>query len=92
MVDEGTPQIVEKVGMDYYVTFHGYDYKNKQAARGVARTPDFVTWEVTGGNNSLPGDVIFSAEDCHQWNVPWANGRCIGSGEASIVRTPSGFL
>ena len=90
MVDEGTPEIVEKVGADFYVTFHGYDYARKLAARGVARTADFTTWEVTGG--LLPGDVIFSAADCAGWGVPWADGACIGSGEASVLRAPSGYL
>lgn len=89
MVDEGTPEIVEKVGGEFLVTFHGYDYGRKQAARGVARTPDFVTWEVTGG--PLPGDVLFSSLDCEHWDVPWAApGGCIGSGEASILRTRGG--
>jgi hypothetical protein len=45
MVDEGTFQIVEKRGGDFYVTFHGYDYTRRRAARGVARTADFATWE-----------------------------------------------
>lgn len=91
MIDEGTPQIVEKLDGDFYVTFHGYDYNRKQAARGVARTPDFFTWYVTGGAGNLPGDVIFSALDCNTWNVPWSGG-CIGSGEASIVRAPSNYM
>jgi hypothetical protein len=94
MVDEGTPEIVEKVGGDFIVTFHGYDYGRKRSARGVARTPDFATWAVTGGAGALPGDVIFSAADCAGWSVPWAApGGCIGSGEASVLRAaPSGFL
>ena len=95
MVDEGTPEIVEKVGGDFIVTFHGYDYGRKRSARGVARTPDFATWAVTGGAGApLPGDVIFSAADCATWSVPWAApGGCIGSGEASVLRAaPSGFL
>lgn len=86
MVDEGTPEIVEKVGGDFYVTFHGYDYKRKAAARSVARTADFISWEVSGGANPLPEDVIFSHLDCNGWNVSWASGGCIGSGEASIIR------
>ena len=92
MIDEGTPQIVEKVDGEFYVTFHGYDYARKRAARGVARTPDFVTWSVAGGTGQLPGDVIFAAEDCAGWNVSWAAGGCIGSGEASILRGPSGYM
>lgn len=90
-VDEGTPQIVEKVGGDYYVTFHGYDYAKRAAVRGVARTPDFVSWNTTGAG--LPGDAIFAAADCEGWNVTWAAGGCIGSGEASILRDPrSGYM
>jgi hypothetical protein len=58
--DEGTPQIVEKVDGEFIVTFHGYDYTSKHAARGVARTADFVTWETTGGASALPGDAIFA--------------------------------
>ena len=92
MIDEGTFQIVEKVAGDFYVTFHGYDYQRKAAARGVARTADFVRWEVTGGAGNLPGDVIFAAADCLDWNVPWGPGGCIGSGEASILRTGSGYM
>ena len=91
MVDEGTPQIVEKLNGDFIVTFHGYDYVRKKAARGIARTIDFIHWNVNG--SVLPNDVIFSHEDCKHWNVPWdgVNG-CIGSGEASILRTKTGYL
>lgn len=90
MIDEGTPEIVEKRDGKFYVTFHGYDYNRKAAARGVARTPDFVNWEVSG--DGLPDDVIFSAADCNRWNVSWAAGGCIGSGESSTLRGPSGAL
>lgn len=74
----------------FYVTFHGYDYASRRAARGVATTPDFVTWFTSGGD--LPGDAIFSPDDCNKWNMPWAKGGCIGPGEASIVRAPSGYM
>lgn len=91
MGDEGTPEIVEKFRGEFYVTFHGYDYKRKEAARGVARTRDFVSWNTTGGDRGLSGDVMFSAEDC-QWNeVPW-EGKCIGSGQASILKSRSGYM
>ena len=88
MKDEGTPEIVEKVGSDFYVTFHGYDYVRKQAARGVARTQDFVTWSVDAGAG-CPNDAIFTALDCSLWSVPWSNvsGGCIGSGEGSSLRS-----
>eukprot|EP00040_Diaphanoeca_grandis_P043837 m.269238 g.269238 ORF g.269238 m.269238 type:complete len:470 (-) comp83218_c0_seq1:224-1633(-) len=92
MGDEGTPQIVQQVGGDFYVTFHGYDYNRKRAVRGVARTPDFVTWDIVGGADPLSGDVIFSDLDCTHWNVSWGVGGCIGSGEASILRTESGYM
>jgi hypothetical protein len=94
MVDEGTPEIVEKSNDgEFYVTFHGYDYARKQAARGVARTSDFVNWNVIGGAGGLSGDVIFSREDCQWQDVPWqGEGGCIGSGQASIVRGRSGYM
>ena len=65
MVDEGTFDIVEKSGGYFYVTFHGYDYKRRLAARGVARTTDFQHWDTRGGD--LPGDAIFAAADCQGW-------------------------
>jgi hypothetical protein len=92
MGDEGTPEIVEKMAGDYYVTFHGYDYTRKRAARGVARTRDFVDWNVTGGEGRLSGDVMFSSEDCQWSEVPWGEGGCIGSGQASIIKGRSGYM
>ena len=89
-VDEGTPDIVEKVGDEFVVTFHGYNYGKKRAVRGVAATADFVSWRVAGPG--LPDDAIFSAADCQPWNVSWAAGGCIGSGEASALRGPSGLI
>jgi hypothetical protein len=50
------------------------------------------TLQVTGGAEQLSGDVIFSAADCEHWDVPWAAGGCIGSGEASILRVASGYM
>jgi|EP01046_Picozoa_sp_COSAG06_P032926 hypothetical protein len=82
MVDEGTFDIVEKSGGYFYVTFHGYDYKRRLAARGVARTADFQHWDTRGGD--LPGDAIFAAADCEGWNVSWTGG-CIGSGKETAV-------
>ena len=66
-----------------------YDYARRQAARGVARTTNFWQWDTSGGD--LPGDAIFAAADCQPWNVSWTSG-CIGSGEASILRAPSGYM
>ena len=89
-VDEGTPDIVEKQGEEYFVTFHGYDYSSRRAVRGVAATSDFVEWRVDGAG--LPGDAIFSAADCAAWNISWAAGGCIGSGESSSLRGPGGHI
>ena len=72
------------------MTFHGYDYAARRAVRGVAATADWVSWRVDGPG--LPGDAIFSAADCAGWAVPWAAGGCIGSGESSSLRGPSGRL
>jgi hypothetical protein len=85
LLDEGTPDIVEKRDGYFYVTFHGYDYKANKAARGVARTPDFVNWQISGF--SLPGDSIFSPLDCNPWNISWAAGGCVGGGEGSIMKS-----
>jgi hypothetical protein len=89
-VDEGTPDIVEKIGDEFIVTFHGYDYAARRAVRGVAATADFVSWRVDG--IGLPGDAIFSSADCAGWNVSWAAGGCIGSGESSSLRGPGGDI
>jgi hypothetical protein len=84
-VDEGTPDIVEKSDSWFYVTFHGYDYNSKKSARGVARTKDFVIWNVSGYR--LPNDAIFSSVDCNPWNIAWAQGGCVGGGEGSILKS-----
>lgn len=84
MVDEGTPEIVLKDADGFfYVTFHGWDAGRDQSARGIARTQDFVTWEVTGG--LLPGDAIFTSADCATWNISWAKGGCVGGGEGTML-------
>jgi hypothetical protein len=60
------------------VTFHGYDYARKRAARGVARTRDFVAWEVVGGEGNLSGDVMFSARTA-------SGRRCRGRGRQDAL-------
>jgi hypothetical protein len=74
--DEGTPNIVEKVGGWFYVTFHGYN--GTQGVRVVARTRDFTTWAV---DTTVP---LFGPADCASWNVAWKGG-CIGSGWADTL-------
>ena len=90
--DEGTPEIVCKDAGFFFVTFHGCPDGARTSARGVAKTRDFVHWEVDGAD--LPGDAIFSSVDCAGWNVSWANGTCVGGGEASIIdnRHDDGYL
>ncbi len=72
-------------GRFYYVTFHGWDPAHNAAARGVAKTRDFVTWLTSGAG--LPGDAMFTAFDCNGWNISWAAGGCVGSGEGTILRS-----
>jgi len=85
MGSEGTPDIPYKDDEGYYyVTFHGWDPTHSQAARGVAKTLDFVNWVTHGAG--LAGDAIFTSLDCNQWKgVQWAAGGCVGSGEGTIT-------
>jgi hypothetical protein len=87
MKDEGTPQILSKSSEGYfYVTFHGANYGSiVTGARGVARTADFINWQVSGGD--LPNDAMLTSRDCKDWNAGWAPGGCIGEGDARILRS-----
>lgn len=90
MYDEGTPEIVQKANGWFYITFHGWDAPNNRAARGLARTRDFVTYDVQGYD--LPDDAIFSPLDCNQWNISWnPKSLCVGGGEGSMVRSGDYF-
>ena len=85
MGSEGTPDIPFKDEAGYYyVTFHGWDPVDGQAARGVAKTKDFVSWLTNGAG--LPGDAMFTSIDCNRWTgIQWAAGGCVGSGEGTIL-------
>lgn len=88
MVDEGTPQIIKKVDNYFYVTFHGANYDGTPSitgARGIARTTDFVTYQVSGAD--LPGDAMISANDCNPWDINWKTGGCIGVGAANSIKS-----
>lgn len=90
MYDEGTPEIVQKANGWYYVTFHGWDAPNNRAARGIARTRDFVNYDVSGYD--LPDDALFSPLDCNGWNISWnPKTLCIGGGEGSMVKSGDYF-
>ncbi|CAF1186692.1 unnamed protein product [Didymodactylos carnosus] len=90
MYDEGTPEIVEKINGWFYVTFHGWDGPNNKAARGIARTRDFVNYDVAGYD--LPDDAIFSSLDCNGWNITWSpQSLCVGGGEGSMAKSGDYF-
>jgi len=78
--DEGTPDIVEKRGGYYYVTFHGWDPKDDRGVRGVAKTADFRHF-ITAAPD-LPNDAMITAANCQA-----ANPGCIGMGESSTLFT-----
>jgi hypothetical protein len=81
--DEGTPDIVEKKGGYFYVTFHGWGgAKDDRGFRGVAKTADFRHYITKAPD--LPDDAMFSAQDCQS-----ANPGCIGMGEATSLFTGS---
>lgn len=90
-VDEGTPDIIKKSYGYFYVTFHGYDYGNNIAVRGISKTRDFKTWYMFGYD--LPGDTIYSPWDCNGQNGHniWTNIKfnsstgCVGGGEGTII-------
>ncbi|CAF1220063.1 unnamed protein product [Rotaria sordida] len=86
MYDEGTPEIIQKINGWFYITFHGWDGPNNKAARGIARTRDFVNYDVAGYD--LPNDAIFSSLDCNEWNITWnPKSLCVGGGEGSMVKS-----
>lgn len=71
--DEGTPQIIQKVGPHFYMTFHGFNGQN--GVRAVAWSDDLIHWLPTISSPT------FTSADCADWNVPWTGG-CIGGGWA----------
>jgi hypothetical protein len=79
-IDEGTPDIIAKIGDKFLVTFHGFDYGTKKAFRGVASTPDFRRWTVHGAR--LPNGPLIGAAEC-TGQIP----HCVGVGQASTLFT-----
>lgn len=80
--DEGTPQIVGKIGADWYVTFHGASATGgtTHGYRGIAKTSDFQNWVPAAQ------DAIVDEYDAQRWNVPWNPGGPIGVGAANIMQ------
>jgi hypothetical protein len=76
--DEGTPDIVEKVGGKFIVTLHGFDGKN--GYRTVAATADFRSWTVAG--DGLPNDATLTAAECSGWLAG-----CVGFGQGTALRS-----
>jgi hypothetical protein len=79
IVDEGTPEFVAYENSFFYISFHGYDPKTHKGYRGLAKTKDFLKWEVAGPD--LSSGALFSELDCQN-----SNG-CIGGGFASTLAT-----
>lgn len=74
MIEEWTPHITEKYDGYFYVTYHGAHYQTPAPthiiwwARAVARTKDFINWEVTWRVwSKLPNDIMLSRRDCGLW-------------------------
>lgn len=80
--DEGTPQIVTKVGSTYYVTFHGASGTSLpiRGYRGIAATTDFQNW------TAAVSDCIQDQYDCSGWDVAWQDGGNIGVGASSTIK------
>jgi len=83
VADEGTFDIFEHTGGDYYVAFHGYDGV-KLGFRGLAKTPDFVTWIAGDPAQGVPADAIVDLADAQPFRETWQGGP-IGAGAGSIV-------
>ncbi len=82
---EGTPEIAEKRGDYFYVTFHGYRESDGNAIRIVAKTKNWVDWETV---NDGP---IFDKSKCQSWNVPWDSKGCVGGGAGTILKDDTNY-
>lgn len=89
--DEGTFDILEpKQNGYYYVSFHGYVYSGPgkgQGVRGLAKTPDFITW-IAGNQNGIdqvPNDAIVDQFDTQSWRETWS-GPPVGVGAGRILQ------
>lgn len=78
---EGTPEIVDKVGDEYYVTFHGaVNIGMVHGFRGIAKTTDFQHYVPAAP------DSIFDQYDAKGWNVKWDSKGPIGGGHATYLK------
>lgn len=82
--DEGTFNVFARDSSGYYfVGFHGFDGTN--GYRGIAKTPDFVTWIAGDPAQGVPSDAIHDKEDAVGWRESWQSGGPIGGGAGSIL-------
>jgi hypothetical protein len=77
--EEGTPDIIEKRGEYFYVSFHAMSWPT-YSLRALAKTKDFKTWETV--NN----DAIFDKDNCKNWNSQWDTNGCVGGGLSRTVK------
>ena len=79
--DEGTPEILEKVGDTFTITFHGaFVYKDKvHGVRGIATTKDFQHY------TPLAPDAFIDEKDSDTWHVNW-DGGSIGVGAQTCLK------
>jgi hypothetical protein len=86
--DEGTFDIFRQEGGFFYVAFHGYD--GLRGYRGIARSPDFLSWTAGDPAQGVPADAIFDPDDSAPWREEWI-GASIGGGAGRIL-SEDGFF
>jgi hypothetical protein len=84
VADEGTFNIFDYDGRDFWISFHGWDGAN--GFRGIAKTPDFRRFVADRPEAGVPTDAILDAADATGFNEQWAPGGPIGAGAGSVVR------
>lgn len=78
VVDEGTFDIFDYQYGYYFVDFHGFDGVN--GYRGLAKTPDFQSWEV------VAPDSILNRKDAQSFTTSWDSNGPIGFGAGRIKK------
>lgn len=78
VVDEGTFDIFDYQSGYYFVDLHGYDGIN--GYRGIAKTPDFQSWE------AVAPDAVLDLKDARAFSTPWDQNGPIGFGAGRILK------
>jgi len=81
--DEGTFDVFHHDGSYYYVGFHGFD--GVRGYRGIAKTPDFVSWVAGDPAQGVPADAVVDVHDAAGWRESWQPGGNIGAGAGCIL-------